>query len=172
MNSNERRKKILSMIKESTKPLSGSYIAKELNVSRQLIVGDVALLRASGLSIISTARGYIMNDTHSDNDTYLLKTIACKHTKEHMKDELDCIVDEGATVLNVIIEHPVYGELTGDLHLSCRRDVLYFIEKLNSKDSHMLSNLTEGIHLHTIKCENEKMYNNVLKSLKAKGYLL
>ena len=81
MSANERRKKILLMIKESKKPLSGSYIAKELNVSRQLIVGDVALLRASGSNIISTARGYIINN-NKENDKFLLKTLACKHTKE------------------------------------------------------------------------------------------
>ena len=171
MNSGDRRQKILSMIKQSSKPLSGSFIAKELNVSRQLIVGDVALLRASGSDIISTARGYIINDT-KNNDNYLLKTIACKHSKEDMEDELNIIVDEGATIINVIIEHPVYGELTGDLHLSSRRHVLDFIEKLKSKDSPMLSKLTHGIHLHTIKCENEDIYNNLLRSLKEKGYLL
>lgn len=171
MNSNERRKKILFMIKHSKKPLSGSFIARELNVSRQLIVGDVALLRASGSDIISTARGYIINDT-KENDNFLLKTIACKHTKEDMEDELNTIVDEGAVVMDVTIEHPVYGELTGDLHISSRRHVLDFIEKLNSKDSPMLSKLTHGIHLHTIKCEDQEMYNNVLKSLKIKGYLL
>jgi hypothetical protein len=171
MNSTERREKILSMIKKSKKPLSGSYIAKELNVSRQLIVGDVALLRASGSDIISTARGYIINDT-KENDSFLFKTIACKHTKEDMEDELNIIVDEGATVIDVIIEHPVYGQLTGDLHLSSRRHVLDFIEKLKSKDSPMLSKLTQGIHLHTIKCESEEIYNNILTSLRKKGYLL
>lgn len=171
MNSIERREKILSMIKESNKPLSGSFIAKELNVSRQLIVGDVALLRASGSDIISTARGYIINDA-KDNCNFLLKTIACKHTKEDMEDELNTIVDEGATVIDVTIEHPIYGQLTGDLRLSSRRHVLDFIEKLKSKDSPMLSKLTQGIHLHTIKCENEDIYNNVLKVLKEKGYLL
>ncbi len=171
MNSSERREKILSMIKNSKKPLSGSFIAKELNVSRQLIVGDVALLRASGSDIISTARGYIINDT-KENDRFLLKTIACKHTKEDMADELNTIVDEGAIVMDVTIEHPVYGQLTGDLHISSRRHVLDFIEKLNSKDSQMLSKLTQGIHLHTVKCESQEMYNNILKALKSKGYLL
>lgn len=171
MNANERRKKILLMIKESKKPLSGSYIAKELNVSRQLIVGDVALLRASGSNIISTARGYIINN-YKENDKFLLKTIACRHTKENMEDELNIIIDEGATVINVIIEHPVYGQLTGDLHLSSRRHILDFIKKLKSKDSPMLSKLTQGIHLHTIKCENEEIYNNILNSLRKKGYLL
>ncbi|MDO4535866.1 MAG: transcription repressor NadR [Clostridium perfringens] len=171
MNSSERREKILSMIKGSKKPLSGSYIAKELHVSRQLIVGDVALLRASGSDIISTARGYIINDT-KENNSFLLKTIACKHTKEAMNDELNTIVDEGATVIDVTIEHPVYGELTGDLHISSRRHASDFIRKLESKDSPMLSNLTHGIHLHTIKCDDEEMYNNVLKALQSKGYLL
>ena len=74
MNANERRKKILLMIKESKKPLSGSYIAKELNVSRQLIVGDVALLRASGSNIISTARGYIINN-NKENDKFTYQHI-------------------------------------------------------------------------------------------------
>lgn len=171
MNSIDRRNKIVEMIKTSTSPVSGTYIANTLNVSRQLVVGDVALLRASGLNIIATPKGYIINDMNS-NEGYIIKTIACKHHKDLMEDELNTIVDEGATIVNVIVEHSVYGEITGDLHISSRRDVKEFISKVNSNNIHPLSDLTDGIHLHTIKCRDEETYNQVIDSLKIKNYLL
>lgn len=171
MNSIDRRNKIIDIIKTSTSPVSGTYLAKTLNVSRQLIVGDVALLRASGLSIIATPKGYIINDNNTDNES-IIKTIACKHHKDDMADELNTIVDEGATIINVIVEHSVYGEITGDLHISSRRDVKEFVGKVKSNNIHPLSDLTDGIHLHTIKCKDEETYHQVMNNLKIKNYLL
>ncbi|SHH66870.1 hypothetical protein SAMN02745196_00954 [Clostridium collagenovorans DSM 3089] len=171
MNSTERRNSIIKMLTESSNPISGLYLANELNVSRQIIVGDVALLRASGVDIIATPKGYILNKQNS-TEAYLIKTIACKHSRDVIEDELNTIVDEGSTVVNVIVEHPVYGQLTGDLHLSSRRDVAEFLNKMHSDAVNPLSQLTDGIHLHTIKCKDEKEYNNVLKVLRDKNYLL
>lgn len=169
MNVVQRRDKILNILKKSDKAISGTKLANELNVSRQIIVGDVAILKASGEDIISTARGYILN---SKNDEYIEKTIVCKHGKDEIEDELNIIVDEGATVVNVVIEHGVYGQITGDLYLSSRRDVKDFINKLKEDKLNPLSELTEGIHLHTIKCKDEDIFKAVRKSLEEKGYLL
>jgi uncharacterized protein len=170
MNANERRNQILNTLKSSKNPISGSYLSKKLDVSRQVIVSDVALLRASGVDIISTPKGYILSEDL--NNKYITKTIACKHPKDCIEDELNLIVDEGATVVNVIVEHSVYGQLTGDLHLSSRRDVREFVKNLNENFVNPLSQLTEGIHLHTIKCENEEILESVINALKEKGYSL
>ncbi|MDB8805939.1 MULTISPECIES: transcription repressor NadR [Romboutsia] len=169
MTGSDRRDKILNLLKNKNKAVSGSKLSSELNVSRQVIVGDVALLRASGIHIISTPRGYILNDNKEDN--YIIKTIACKHDKEDIEDELNTIVDEGGIVEDVIVEHSIYGQIIGNLHLECRRDVKEFIEKLNSKETSPLSHLTDGVHLHTIKCKDEKTYKQVITSLTEKGYL-
>ncbi|MEG1311946.1 MAG: transcription repressor NadR [Romboutsia sp.] len=171
MNVLNRREKILDILKNSKQAINGTNLASELNVSRQVIVGDIAILKASGEDIISTSKGYILNDKEKSKNC-IVKTIACKHSKDFIEDELNIIVDEGVTVVNVIIEHCVYGQITGDLYVSSRRDIKEFMEKLKLDMANPLSQLTDGIHLHTIKCRDEDSFNEVIKSLESKGYLL
>ena len=163
----DRKEKIIEEIKKSNKPISASTLAKKLGVSRQIIVGDVALIRASGNNIIATPRGYIL-DSKQQNQTY---TIAVNHSQEQMADELYTIVDLGGCAIDVIVDHPVYGQLTGKLHLSSRYDVDQFIKKVNNNQAKPLSQLTDGLHLHTIQCPNEDTYQRIVSALDEKGYL-
>lgn len=163
----DRKEKIIEEIKKSDKPVSASTLAKKLGVSRQIIVGDVALIRASGTNIIATPRGYIL-DSKQQNQTY---TIAVNHSQEQMADELYTIVDLGGCAIDVIVDHPVYGQLTGKLHLSSRYDVDQFIKKVNNNQARPLSQLTDGLHLHTIQCPNEDTYQRIVSALDEKGYL-
>lgn len=163
----DRKEKIIEEIKKSDKPISASTLAKKLGVSRQIIVGDVALIRASGTNIIATPRGYIL-DSKQQNQTY---TIAVNHSQEQMADELYTIVDLGGSAIDVIVDHPVYGQLTGKLHLSSRYDVDQFIKKVNNNQAKPLSQLTDGLHLHTIQCPNEDTYQRIVSALDEKGYL-
>lgn len=163
----DRKEKIIEEIKKSNKPISASTLAKKLGVSRQIIVGDVALIRASGTNIIATPRGYIL-DSKQQNQTY---TIAVNHSQEQMTDELYTIVDLGGCAIDVIVDHPVYGQLTGKLHLSSRYDVDQFIKKVNNNQAKPLSQLTDGLHLHTIQCPNEDTYQRIVSALDEKGYL-
>ena len=163
----DRKEKIIEEIKKSDKPVSASTLAKKLGVSRQIIVGDVALIRASGTNIIVTPRGYIL-DSKQQNQTY---TIAVNHSQEQMADELYTIVDLGGCAIDVIVDHPVYGQLTGKLHLSSRYDVDQFIKKVNNNQAKPLSQLTDGLHLHTIQCPNEDTYQRIVSALDEKGYL-
>ncbi len=169
MDAESRRNQIIDRLNRSEKPLSASALAREFQVSRQIIVGDVALLRASGTNIDATPRGYILNRRES---TGIVRQIACRHQSEHMQEELYAIVDQGCTISDVIVEHPLYGQLTGSLRLSSRYDVDRFIEKSKESDALPLSFLTEGIHLHTIICPNEDAYQRVLQSLESLGFLL
>ena len=163
----DRKEKIIEEIKKSNKPISASTLAKKLGVSRQIIVGDVALIRASGTNIIATPRGYIL-DSKQQNQTY---TIAVNHSQEQMADELYTIVDLGGCAIDVIVDHPVYGQLTGKLYLSSRYDVDQFIKKVNNNQAKPLSQLTDGLHLHTIQCPNEDTYQRIVSALDEKGYL-
>lgn len=163
----DRKEKIIEEIKKSDRPISASTLAKKLGVSRQIIVGDVALIRASGTNIIATPRGYIL-DSKQQNQTY---TIAVNHSQEQMADELYTIVDLGGCAIDVIVDHPVYGQLTGKLHLSSRYDVDQFIKKVNNNQAKPLSQLTDGLHLHTIQCPNEDTYQRIVSALDEKGYL-
>lgn len=162
-----RREKIIRLIASSDKPLSATYLAKQFHVSRQSIVGDIALLRAAGHQIIATPRGYIMNET----DTRLKKTIAVRHTSAQTEDELNLFVDMGAEVEDVIVEHPLYGEIRGNLHIQSRHDVALFIKKYNEEKTTLLSSLTNGIHLHTIRCDNEDAFEDICNALKEHGFL-
>lgn len=167
---NDRCKEILKKLKEATEPVTASKLADMMSVSRQVIVGDVSLMRASGYEIVATSRGYIINDSQKAPDFPFTGIIACKHTNKQMKDELYTIVDFGATVIDVSIEHAVYGELSGKLDLASRYDVDQFIKVVNEeKNSTPISVLTGGIHLHRIGCRSSEMFERIKKSLTEQG---
>lgn len=163
----DRKEKIIQEIQKNQKPISASKLATLYGVSRQIIVGDVALLRASGYNIIATPRGYVLDEQNNE----LTHTIAVKHQKEDLGDELYTIVDMGGDIIDVIVEHPIYGQLTGKLHISSRYDVDQFLKKVNNNEANPLSQLTNGLHLHTIRCPDEQTYQRILKALEEKGYL-
>ena len=56
MNGEVRRQRLLKLLVESDTPLSGAYLASRLEVSRQVIVQDIAVLRAGGHQILSTVK--------------------------------------------------------------------------------------------------------------------
>lgn len=167
MNAQQRRAHILERLEQSAQPVSATALAGELGVSRQIIVGDVALLRAAGADITATPRGYVVRRAAG-----LVRQVAVQHRPEEMEGELNAMVDQGCTVLDVVVEHPVYGQLTGRLDLSSRYDVSEFIRRVSKSRSHPLSDLTDGIHLHTIACPDEGAYQRVLEALEREGFLL
>lgn len=168
MEAASRRQAILDRLRSADRPVSASALAAGLNVSRQIIVGDIALLRAGGAEISATPRGYVLPQA-TDGIT---RTIACRHTLAQTGQELDILVDNGCTVLDVIVEHPVYGQLTGQLQISSRYDVEQFLVRIRDSDAAPLSMLTGGLHLHTLCCPNEDAYTRACAALKAAGLLL
>lgn len=171
MSSDDRRSEIINILNKLDKPISGTDLAKKLGVSRQIIVQDIAILRASGEEIIATPQGYIV--LKDVNERRLIKTIVCKHsTYEEIEDELKTIVDIGGKVLDVIIEHPIYGEIKSSLMISSRLDVDEFIKNLKATNAEPLSSLTEGVHIHSIEVENEENFKKIEKVLEEKSYLI
>ena len=168
MEAASRRQAILDRLRTADRPVSASALAAGLNVSRQIIVGDIALLRVGGAEISATPRGYVLPRA-TDGIT---RTIACRHTLAQTGQELDILVDNGCTVLDVIVEHPVYGQLTGQLQISSRYDVEQFLARIRDSDAAPLSMLTGGLHLHTLCCPNEDAYTRACAALKAAGLLL
>ena len=169
MDANSRRTYILDTISSQEKPVSASLLAKELGVSRQVIVGDIALLRAQGHEITATARGYMLPRVGGMHQ-YISK-VACQHAPADTLGELYTIVDLQAVVVNVIVEHGFYGEITGSLNLSSRKDVDHFMNKVASSEVKLLSELTMGIHLHTLACRDKAHFDEVVEALETKGYL-
>ena len=168
MQADARRAAILEKLKNADEPVSAAALAADFRVSRQIIVGDVALLRAAGEQISATPRGYVM---HPDG-AGTVRRIACCHSTAQMRDELNTIVDQGCTVLDVIVEHPVYGQLTGALQLKSRFDVEQFLLRCSRAEAKPLSDLTEGIHLHTLLCPDGNAFERVCVALRAQGILL
>ena len=168
MHSEQRRAAILQSLERAAGPVSASTLAGEFGVSRQIIVGDVALLRAGGADIAATPRGYVLQDAPNG----VVRQVACRHSDEEMEKELNAIVDQGGTVLDVIVEHPLYGQLIGALHLKSRYDVGEFLRRCAQAEARPLSDLTEGIHLHTIACPDEETFARVRRALHELGFLL
>lgn len=168
MNAPERRTEILKRLESAQTPLSATALAGALSVSRQIIVGDVALLRASGAEITATPRGYVL----SRRAMGIRYTVACIHRPEDMEWELNIMVDQGCLVEDVVVEHSVYGQLAGQLSLSSRYDVAEFIRRVSSAGAKPLSDLTGGIHLHTLRCPDQAAFDRVTAALEDAGFLL
>lgn len=166
MNGNERRKEILNLLKDSAKPLSGTNLASRFGVSRQVIVQDMALIRAEGYDIISTNRGYLIHKSER-----VSRIIKVYHTDEQMEEELYTIVDLGGTADNVIVRHRVYGRLEAPLRVSSRRDVHIFLEEIRSGKSTPLKDVTSGYHYHKISADTEETLDLIEQELLAKGIL-
>ena len=167
MHAEKRRETILELLRQSAQPVSASALAGKLSVSRQIIVGDIALLRAGGADILATPRGYCLQNAPAAG---LVRRVAVRHSETDMEAELNAMVDNGCTVVDVIVEHPLYGQLTGPLQLSSRYDISQFIAR--SRSAQPLSTLTGGIHLHTLLCPDEAAFQRVLAALRQAGFLL
>lgn len=170
MDGDNRRKEIMERLQNSEKPLSGTALAQELGVSRQIIVQDIALLRASDKNILSTNKGYILYGRNGQTQK-IKKTIKVKHGSDAIREELYLIVDYGGKVLDVVVEHPIYGQVTADLIIDSRMDVDLFAEQIEKNGTRPLNYLTDGIHFHTIEAESEKNICAIEQKLKEKGYL-
>lgn len=169
MDGEQRRKAIIRLLKGQEKPISGNYLAQTYEVSRQVIVQDIALLRATGYDLLATARGYILNE---EAETMHKRVMLVKHAELETEDELNIIIDNGGRVRNVIIMHPIYGELVGDLMLKTRREIKEFVNKLKETQAHQLLKLTDGTHMHTIEASSDEELDIIEEELREKGFLV
>lgn len=170
MESAERRLEILNSLKQLEKPIKGTELAEKFGVSRQVIVQDIALLRAKGEDILATPQGYIILKKEEVN---VIRTIVCKHSGyNEIEDELITIVDMGGKVLDVIVEHPLYGEIKSPLMISSRLDVEEFMKNLKATKAEPLSSLTDGVHIHSIEARDEETLEKIKVALWQKGYLI
>lgn len=166
MNGAERRKKLLSLMNVSSVPISGGKLGRETGVSRQVIVQDIALLRAEGHSIVATARGYLLDEPKKTER--LFKVF---HTDEQTEEELQVIVDLGGCVEDVLVNHRVYGKMSASLQIQNRRDVQIFMKQLSSGKSAPLKNITSGYHFHHVLADNEEILDEIEAALREKGFL-
>ena len=166
MHGAERRKKILELLRASDAPLSGGALGTATGVSRQVVVQDIALLRTEGYAITATARGYVLDEPNAPTRRFKV----C-HTNEQTEDELNTIVDLGGCVIDVMINHRVYGKMTAPLNIKSRRDVQAFMRDIHSGKSMPLLNVTSGYHFHTVSAEQQEILDEIEAALREKGYL-
>lgn len=171
MSGEERRDHIITELKQSDKAISAAALASLYSVSRQVIVQDIALLRATGCDIMSTHRGYVINKDHS-KEGMCQRVYKVKHTDEETLDELYNIVDLGGRVKDVFINHKVYGQVRGELNINSRKNADELIEKIKSGKSSHLKNITSGYHYHTVMADSEEILDEIGEMLRKKGYLI
>ncbi|MBK2403849.1 transcription repressor NadR [Erysipelothrix sp. strain 2 (EsS2-7-Brazil)] len=163
MHGDMRRTQIITKLIESEHAISANQFARRFNVSRQIIVGDVALLRAQGHDIIATGKGYLMNRIDANRNIY---TLAMQHNHQDTQRELEIFIKHHAQVLDVTVEHPIYGYLTGQLNIQSQEDIDLFM----NQNPELLASLTNGIHLHRV-AVSEENYADLITELKKHAFL-
>ena len=165
-NGRERREQILQILKNSKEPVAGTELANQLDVSRQVIVQDMALIRANGVEVFSTNRGYLIHMPKQVSRVF--KVI---HTNEQVEEELNLIVDLGARVEDVFVYHKVYNVVKVKMDIKSRRDVSKYMEGITCGKSTNLMNLTSNYHYHTVVADDEQTLDLIQEELKRKGFL-
>lgn len=167
MNGSERREQIIHQIQSSQEPVSGQKLAAFFSVSRQVIVQDIALIRAAGYDVLSTNRGYVLNSS-----TKYSRTFKVCHTDEQLEEELFGIVDLGGCVENVMVNHKVYGHLEAPLKIDSRREAQNFIQGIKSGKSSPLKNITSNYHYHVVSADSDEILGEIERMLAEKGLLV
>ena len=162
----ERREKIIQKLKTSEKPISATTFAKIFDVSRQVIVQDIALLRANGNSIISTNRGYLIQEKHETSRVFKVR-----HEDNEVEEELTMIVDMGGTIEDVFVYHKVYGVLRAEMNIKSRMDIRNYLEEISSGKSSLLKNVTSGYHYHTVRADSVEILDMIQEELNKRGFL-
>ena len=170
MKGDERRLHILEVLEREHAPVTATVLAAELGVSRQIIVSDIALMRAHGTGIIAERRGYYLDSKSGKGRRH---SLVCRHnTEEETRNELYAMVDFGCRVIDVIVEHPVYGQITVDLGFASRFDVDEYLQRQKDNNAAQLSSLTDGLHVHTVLVPSEDIFKRLCERLRASGVLV
>ena len=167
MRAEERRKEIVARLMASNEAISGGALSAQLGVSRQIIVQDIAVLKAQGFEILSTHQGYVIKAS-----PLLEREFKVRHTSDETKDELSRIVALGGTVVDVFVWHKVYGRIGAELNIFSKRDVERFMDGIQSGRSTELMHITDGYHYHTVRAESKEVLDAIAAMLKKKGYLV
>ena len=163
----ERRRNIIGLLTAKGGAYAGGDLAEKLKVSRQIIVHDISLLREEGYEIVSTHTGYVLKSFPQKERIFKVH-----HTSEQTKDELLTIVALGGTVIDVHVDHKVYGKVSAVLNLFSERGVDRFIEEIKSGKSSELMHITAGYHYHSVRAKTEEILDGIEKALEEKGYLV
>ena len=167
MKAEERRKTIVSMLMASKQPISGGKLSEQLGVSRQIIVQDISIVKASGYEILSTHTGYVMQAS-----PLVERVFKVRHSREQTEEELSCIVELGGTVVDVFVWHKVYGKISAELNIFSQHGIAQFLQGIQSGKSTELMHITDGYHYHTVRADNEHTLDMIEGELRGLGYIV
>lgn len=162
----KRQDALLNILQNATSPVPGSKLAEDLGVTRPVIVQDIAMLRATNIDIISTNRGYVLQEPAST--TRVFKTF---HTDEELEEEFQIIIDLGGRIKDVFVYHKAYGVLRATLNIRSRFDIKKYLESISSGKSNSLENVTSGFHYHTVDADTEEQLDMIEEALRERGFL-
>ena len=169
MTGTDRREFIVNEIKTSEKPVSGKKLAELCDVSRQVIVQDIALMRAENYDILSTNRGYIYR-RDAYQSSMPKRVFFVRHSNEQVLEEFLTILELGGKILDVVVEHEIYGQIRVDLLIETDQDAREFHEKIIHSNDKPLMALTGDCHYHTVAAPSEKLLDLIAQELDNKGY--
>lgn len=164
MSGEERRRAVLAAL--GSEPMPAARLAAQCGCSRQVIVQDIALLRAEGRQIISTNRGYILAGSRHE------RVFKVRHSDEQVQEELFAVVDAGGCVEDVFVWHKVYGKISAPMRVRSRREAEVFVQKIESGVSRPLKNITGSYHYHTVSAESEAVLDEIARALQERGFLV
>lgn len=166
----QRREWILQSLQSRQLAFKGADLAEQAEVSRQVIVNDINLLKVAGHPIVATSQGYILLDVGADE--LIRDRVVCHHLPENTMDELQAIVDCGVMVEDVTVEHSVYGEISAKIMVSNRNEISMFMTKIKENNATLLLEMTDGTHLHTLSADSQDKIDEAKAALRSKGYLV
>ena len=170
MNGETRREKIKQMLQESSQPLTGTALANALHVSRQVIVQHIALMRAEQLPILSTNKGYLLRPDQTPA-AQPKRVFFVRHTTAQVLEEFMTVIELGGRILDVAVEHELYGSIRTELLIDNARDAEEFAERLMRCRDNPLKVLTDDCHFHTVCAPSEKLLDLIEQELRTRGFL-
>ena len=171
MTGSQRRQKLLALLEEAQSPLSGTALARQLQVSRQVIVQDIALMRAENHNILSTNKGYLCRPDAAGN-AQPKRVFFVRHTTQQVLEEFLTVIDLGGRILDVAVEHEIYGQIRVDMLIEDPRDAREFARKLSQSPDNPLKVLTDDCHYHTVAAPSQRLLDLIEEELRSKGFLL
>ena len=166
MKSDERRKNIVNLLLSEKRAISGSELSEKYDVSRQIIVKDISILKERGFDIVATSTGYVIQSS-----PYIERVFKVLHTTEQTEDELQAIVDLGGIVADVFVWHKAYGKMEAKLNISSRSQIDQFIESVRTGKSVELMHITGGYHYHTVRAQSDEILDRIEFTLKERNYI-
>ncbi len=163
----ERRKAIVNLLLSAKEPISGGELAQRFDISRQIIVQDITVLKGTGYEILSTSQGYVMQKSPLAERVFKVR-----HTTDQTEDELSCIVDLGGTVVDVFVWHKVYGKIDAALNIFSQMHIKQFLEGVRTGQSTELMHITGGYHYHTVRADNEAILDHIEAALTERNYIV